>query len=241
MSRRPRRAGDGFRNVPAFVVDARRRRRCRRRREPSATTWPTAATSTRWSRRPRSGLEPVPVAGAQELIARGLRDHRRDQRVGAAGAPGRPGDPRLQARRLPRARPRRRRRAQRDRDPPRLARPLAVRDRNLGADGRSSTRAGELALGEEFVNESVIGSRFIGTPGRGGELAIGARGRARDQRPGMDHRDGPVPARSDRPVPGGLRALRRARERLRGRVIVVGGGAVGLCVAEALATRGGAR
>ena len=89
------------------------------------------------------GLEPVPAqrAGADRPRP---RDHLRDQRLGAAGASRRSRDSRLQARRVPRARARRRGRAQRDRDPPRLARPVAVRNRDLGADGRAprSRRAG---------------------------------------------------------------------------------------------------
>ena len=47
----------------------------------------------------------------------------------------------------------------------------------------------------------------------------------------MDHGHGPIPARPDRSVPDRIRALTAS-------AVVVGGGAVGLCVAEALATRG---
>src|SRR6202042_2397829 len=65
----------------------------------------------------------------------------------------------------------------------------------------------------------------------GGDRRRQAGGRARDQRPRVDHRHGAVPARPDRPVPDRIRALSSS-------AVVVGGGAVGLCVAEALATRG---
>src|SRR5262249_31185452 len=57
-----------------------------------------------------------------------------------------------------------------------------------------------------------------------------AGGGSRDQRSRLDNGYGPVPAGPQRPVSDRVRALTS--------VVVVGGGAVGLCVAESLATRG---
>ena len=74
---------------------------------------------------------------------------------------------------------------------------------------------GLIGDGEEFVNESVIGTRFVGrivgrTHGRR------RRGdRARDLRPRVDHRHAPVRARPRRPVPGGLPAARHLGRRPR--------------------------
>ena len=50
----------------------------------------------------------------------------------------------------------------RDGDLPGLVRPLAVRHRNVGADGRALGAAASWRLDTDFVNESFIGSRFIG-------------------------------------------------------------------------------
>ena len=60
----------------------------------------------------------------------------------------------------------------------------------------------------DFVNESVIGTRFTGRAGRGDDR----RRRARRSIPEITGRawitgDGPVPARRRGPVPGGLRAV----------------------------------
>jgi len=74
-----------------------------------------------------------------------------------------------------------------------------------GADARNATSIHpELALGQLFVNESVIAARFTGrlvgdTPAR-----RAAGGRARDHRPRMGHRHGAVPARGRGPVPAGF-------------------------------------
>ena len=54
---------------------------------------------------------------------------------------------------------------------------------------------GELALGEDFVNESVIGTRFTGRLVEETTVGGAPGGRARDHRPRLDHRHGPVPAR----------------------------------------------
>ena len=80
------------------------------------------------------GLDPVPE-NAQRLIDAGLDIDRCDQRDRATRASTGSGDQRLQARRLPQARPQRRGRAQRDLDPSRVARPLSLRNRHVGADG----------------------------------------------------------------------------------------------------------
>ena len=103
----------------------------------------------------------VDPARAGELIARGAEVMAAIDASRPAGAPGRPAHRGLPARDLPRARPRRRGRGRRDVDPSRLAGPLPVRD------GTSATMAirharGQLAIGEPFVNQSVIGTRFTG-------------------------------------------------------------------------------
>ena len=58
-------------------------------------------------------------------------------------------------------------RTQRDVDPPRLARPLSVRDRRPRRGWRRCIAVASWRSGEEFVNESVIGSRFTGRSARG--------------------------------------------------------------------------
>ncbi len=78
--------------------------------------------------------EEVDPARADELIARGL-DLMALVNEDPPVHPLDDADRRLPPCRLPRSRPRRRARAQRDGDPPRLARPLAVRDRHVRADG----------------------------------------------------------------------------------------------------------
>ena len=82
-------------------------------------------------------------------------------------------------------------------------------DRSPCGTGTSARMAqlharGELALNTDFVHESVIGTRFTGR--LVGETEVGGRagGDPRDHRPRVDHRDGPVPARPERPVPGRL-------------------------------------
>ena len=112
----------------------------RRARRASPTTWRSAATSTRSSTPRRSGVE-VDPARADELIERGRARDGRDRRRRPPGAPGGRAHRRLPPRDLPRARPRRRRRPRRDLDPPRLARPLAVRHRHVARGWRSCTRA----------------------------------------------------------------------------------------------------
>ena len=91
---------------------------------------------------------------------------------------------------------------------------------------------GELALDTDFVHESLIGTRFTGR--LVGETEVGGApgGDPRDHRPRVDHRDGPVPARPERPVPGRLHA-----SDVRG-ASVVGAGIVGAATARALARRG---
>ena len=89
---------------------------------------------------------------------------------------------------------------------------------------------GELAVGDAFVNESVIGTRFTGRVAAETTVAGRPGDRARDHRPRVDHRDGPVPARRRRPVPRRLRPVTD--------VVVVGAGIVGAAVARELAVRG---
>ena len=115
-------------------------------------------------------------------------------------APGRPAHPRLPPRHLDRARPRRRRRPRRHRDPPRLAGPLAVRDRHQRADGPAA-RA-RRARARRAVRARVDHRHALHrAPGRGDDRRRAARGHPGDHRPRLDHRHGPVPARPGRPVP----------------------------------------
>ena len=134
----------------------------------------------------------------------------RDQRGGPAVASGGPAHRRLRARGAHRPGARRRRRARRHGDPPGLARPLAVRDGDVGA-ARAAARPRAARRRRPFVHESVIGTRFTGPRRRGDDRRGPARDRAGDHRPRVDHRHGHVPARSARPLPGGLRAVSRRR------------------------------
>ena len=119
-----------LRNVPSFLLA--------RDREIDGglggrTTWPTAATSTRSSRRRRPAW-PSTRRASDELIARGLELM---AAINRADAPVHPEDARISGCRhvvfyedgLDGAA------AQRHRDRARLAGPLAVRHRHLGADG----------------------------------------------------------------------------------------------------------
>ena len=165
----------------------------------------------------------VDPARSDELIARGLEIMAAINARRRARAPRGPADLRLPPRRLLRGRPGRR--AQRHRDPPRLAGPLAVRHRHLGADGRSCTPAASWRSARTFVNESVIGTRFTGrlveetTVGGLPAVVPEITGRA------WVTGHGPVPARrrATRSPPasrcelaGRRRGRRRDRRRLRG-------------------------
>ena len=153
------------------------------------------------------GLEPVP-ANAQMLIDRGLEII---SAINAAARPVHPVDPAIGGCKhvvFYAAGTGRRGRARRDLDPPRLARPLPVRHRNLGTHGgaprprRPRHRPG--------VRQRIDHRQpFHGAPARGGQARLDAGGRARGQRPRLDHRHEPVPARPDRPVPDGLLAVGR--------------------------------
>ena len=219
-ARRPRRAWSrracAVRARPRAVGDdpQRRRRSCTRATASSPspasarspTTWPTAATSTRSRPRPTPAWSSTRRARG-ELIEAGLAMM---DAINAADRPVHPEDPRiarLPPRRLPRAGPRRRRRRGRDVDPPGLAGPLAVRDGHLARGWPSCTPAASSRLGEPFVNESVIGTRFTGRVVEETTVAGRAGGHPGDHRPGLDHRDGPVPARRRGPVPGGVLAV----------------------------------
>ena len=202
--RRARGAGHGFATCPRSWPSS-MPRRGRLARERSDTTWRSAATSMRSIPAAAVGLEPVAGkrAGADRSRA---RDHGCDQRVRVAGAPGRrrirgckhvvfhaPGTDGSDARNATAIHP-------------------GWLDRSPCGTGTSARMAalharGELALGQEFVNESIIGSRFTGRLVEEVDARRRAGGCARGQRPCLDHGHGPVPARSDRPVPGGLRAV----------------------------------
>ena len=128
-----RATGVTLRNVPSFLHE--------RDREVAGVRYDIAYGGNFYAlvAAAEAGVTVDPARADRADRARG-GDHGRDRRRGAAGAPGRPADLRLPPRGLPRARPRRRRRGQRDLDPPGLARPLAVRDRHLGADGAALGR-----------------------------------------------------------------------------------------------------
>ena len=120
-------------------------------------------------------------------------DHGRDQPRRRARAPRGRADLRLPPRRLLRGRRRGGTRNATAIEPGWL-------DRSPCGTGTSARMAqlharGELALGEDFVNESVIGTRFTGRLVE--ETTVGGLpgGRAGDHRPRVGDRDGPVPAR----------------------------------------------
>ena len=108
-----------------------------------------------------AGLE-VDPARADDLVEAGLAVI---AAIDAADRPVHPGgraDRRLRPRRLPRAGPRRGRRARGDLDPSRLAGPLARAGRARAPGSPSCTPAGSSPPAPPFVNESVIGTRFTG-------------------------------------------------------------------------------
>ena len=196
----------------------------------SSTTWRSAATSTRCVPR-RVGLEVDPARARRADRARRWRSwprstrptapvHPEDARIAGCRhvvlhAPGRDG---ADARNATAIHP-----GWLDRSPCGTG-----TSRAAGAAARPR-RAG---VGDAFVNESVIGTRFTGRIV--GETTVGGLpgGRARRSpaargSPGM----GRVPARRRRSVPGGLRAVNPD-------VVVVGAGIVGVCAALRAGARG---
>ena len=171
----------------------------------------------------------VDPARADELIGAGLAIIAAIDAADRPVHPERRADGGLQARRALRAGARRRRLAGGDGDPSRLARPLAVRDGDLRAARAAPCPRG--ARGRRSVRQRV-GDRDALHRARGGGDDGGrrARDRARDHRPRLDHRHGPVPARRRGSVPGRLRPVSD--------VVVVGAGIVGAAVARELAVRG---
>ena len=170
---------------------------------PCATTWPTAATSTRSSpaavgrarRRPGAGAG-ADRDGRWRSSPRSTRTRRRCTRRirGSRGcahvvftAPG----------------ARRRRRARRDRDPPRLARPLAVRHRDVARGSRSCTPA---ASWRSATRSSRVGDRHAlhrpvaaETRWPGGPAIVPG-----DHRPRVDHGMGQYLLDADDPFPAGF-------------------------------------
>ena len=111
-------------------------------------------------------------------------------------------------------------------------------DRSPCGTGTSARMAqlharGELAVGEEFVNESFIGSRFRAGSPRPPTVGDLPGHHSPDHRPGLDHRHRPVHVGSDRPVPGRLLAVSAPAD-----VVVVGAGAVGAACAYFAARQG---
>ena len=89
-------------------------------------------------------------------------------------------------------------------------------DRSPCGTGTSARMAALHARGElahrSGVRQRVDHRQPVHRPaGRRGCAGRDAGCRARGHRPGLDHRDGPVPARPDRPVPGRLRSVAPGR------------------------------
>ena len=179
----------------------------------------------------------VDPARSDELIARGLEIMAAINARGRARAPRGRADLRLPPRRLLRGRAGRRR-ATRPRSSPAgwTARPCGT-----GTSARMAAlhARGELALGEDFVNESVIGTRFTGRLVEettvGGLPAVVPEITGRAWVTGM----GQYLLDAERSVPRRLRAVSAPRGGAPD-VVVVGGGIVGACAALELA-RDGAR
>ena len=114
---------------------------------------------------------------------------------------------------------------------PGLARPLSLRDRHVGADGGAARAAASWRSGEEFVNESVIGSRFTGRlleeTGVGELPAVIPEVSGRAWVTGM----GQYLLDPTDPFPSGFDAVNEGvGARANDPVVVVGGGAVGLAI-----------
>ena len=130
-----RREGGDAANVPSFRARAGRRpSKVAGLRRGHATTWPSAATSTRSCRSTRSGC-PSTAARKQDILDAGLAIMAAINEQRRAGAPRQPRDRRLPPRPARRARLRRPALPARDGDPPRLVRPLAVRHGHQRPDG----------------------------------------------------------------------------------------------------------
>ena len=168
------------------------------------------------------------------LLDAGLRDHGRHQRAEPAHAPGAPRHLRLPSRLPGRPGLDRPALAPRDGDPPRLVRPVTLRDRDLRPDG-SAARAGRAGDREEFVNESFIGSSFRGrlleTTTVGGLPAVQPQVTGRAWVTGTAQ----YMLDPERPVPRRLPAVTRPRT---ADVVVVGAGAVGAACAYFMARAG---
>ena len=172
-SRTAARASVTIRNVAVVPARPRPRRGRRRATARSPTTWPTAATSTRsrrpptrawWStRRARTSSSHAGLAVMAAINAADRPVHPEDARISGCHhvvfhEPGRDGADAVAATSI---------------HPGWL-------DRSPCGTGTSARMAalharGELALGQPFVNESVIGTRFTGRAGRRDDR----RGRAR--------------------------------------------------------------
>ena len=126
-----------------------------------------------------AGLVVDPARNA-ELVEAGLAVMAAINAADRPVHPARRADQRLPPRRLPRAGPRRRRRRRRHLDPPGLAGPLAVRDGHERADGAAARARASSRSGADFVNESVIGTRFTGRLVE--ETTVGRRAGGRSRR-----------------------------------------------------------
>ena len=222
-----------LRNVPSFLL-ARDRSVRRERARARATTWPSAATSTRSLPAESAGARRGPRARRRADRAR-ARAHGRDQR--RRSAPVHPADERIAGcRHVVFTAP--------GEDGPRSQRSATSihpgwLDRSPCGTGTSAKLAqlharGELGVGEEFVNRSVIGTRF------GARIVGGDRGGRAAGRDAGDHRAAP-----GSPAWGSTCSIPRIRSRRGSRsepgdfeVAVVGAGIVGCATAYELARRG---
>ena len=153
----------------------------------SPTTWPTAGTSTRSRRRPTSGLVVDPVALRRADRRAGWRRWRRSTRP---TRPVHPEDPRISGcRHVVFHEP--------GRDGADAVAATSIHpgwlDRSPCGTGTSARLAqlharGELALGEPFVNQSVIGTRFTGRVVEEATVAGAPGDHPGDHRPRVDHR-----------------------------------------------------
>ena len=198
------------RNVPSFCVGLDRKVERARIGRRSPTTWPTAATSTRSCRSTSSACRSTARARTTSSTPAWRSWTRSTPRTS-------PSTPRTRTSRgchhvyLAAPGLRRPALAARHGHPPRLVRPLARAAPAPARGWPSCTPAASSPLDTDFVNESFIGTRFIGrlVEETDGRRAPGRR--AHHHRPGLGHRHRPVLARPDRPVPGGLPALKPAR------------------------------
>ena len=141
-----------------------------------------------------------------ELIAVGLAHHRHSQCPASTGSSQRPRDPRHPSRRVrsPGADGADTRNA--------VLNVPGYFDRSPCGTGTSAIMAlrhhrGELSVGDQHVNESMLGTRFTGTVLEEVQVGGDCRHRSADHRPRVGDRFQPAPRRSHRSVPRRLHRL----------------------------------